>query len=137
MGEINPKIYKFIFIASLFTFVISCQTENNIVYKDASTPIEERVDDLLSRMTLEEKFWQLFMIPSELTLDKEKFAIVLAENAVVTFLEENTGCIKLSDTVDLIPKVIDRLIENLGKENAKHPEKKYWSVSQNDAYNFC
>ena len=31
-------------------------------YRNAALPIETRVRDLLSRMTLEEKFWQLFMI---------------------------------------------------------------------------
>lgn len=36
------------------------------VYRDASRPVEERVHDLLGRMTLEEKFWQLFMIPGDL-----------------------------------------------------------------------
>jgi beta-glucosidase len=35
-------------------------------YKDASLPIDARVKDLLGRMTLEEKFWQLFMIPGDL-----------------------------------------------------------------------
>ena len=36
------------------------------LYKDKTQPIEERVADLLSRMTPEEKFWQLFMIPGDL-----------------------------------------------------------------------
>ena len=35
-------------------------------YRDARLPIADRVDDLLGRMTLEEKFWQLFMIPGDL-----------------------------------------------------------------------
>lgn len=35
-------------------------------YRDASRPVEDRVRDLLGRMTLEEKFWQLFMIPGSL-----------------------------------------------------------------------
>jgi beta-glucosidase len=35
-------------------------------YRDASKPVETRVRDLLSRMTLDEKFWQLFMIPGSL-----------------------------------------------------------------------
>ncbi|MEZ4990361.1 MAG: glycoside hydrolase family 3 C-terminal domain-containing protein [Saprospiraceae bacterium] len=43
------------------------------VYKDPDTPIEIRVEDLLSRMTLEEKFWQMFMIPGDLSIGKEKF----------------------------------------------------------------
>lgn len=34
-------------------------------YKDSTQSIEIRVKDLLSRMTLEEKFWQVFMIPSD------------------------------------------------------------------------
>ncbi len=35
------------------------------------------------------------------------------------------------------PEVTRLLIENLGKEMAKKPEKQYWSVSQNDAINYC
>ncbi|HEX6965489.1 MAG TPA: glycoside hydrolase family 3 N-terminal domain-containing protein [Gemmatimonadaceae bacterium] len=35
-------------------------------YRDATLPIDVRVHDLLTRMTLEEKFWQLFMIPGDL-----------------------------------------------------------------------
>jgi beta-glucosidase len=35
-------------------------------YRNAALPIEARVRDLLGRMTLEEKFWQLFMIPGSL-----------------------------------------------------------------------
>jgi len=35
------------------------------------------------------------------------------------------------------PEVIDLLIENLGAQMAQQPEKKYWSVSQNDTYNYC
>ena len=35
-------------------------------YRDPSRPVAERVDDLLGRMTVEEKFWQLFMIPGDL-----------------------------------------------------------------------
>jgi len=34
-------------------------------YQDPDVPVEARVQDLLDRMTLEEKFWQLFMIPGE------------------------------------------------------------------------
>jgi beta-glucosidase len=35
-------------------------------YRDARLPTADRVRDLLGRMTLEEKFWQLFMIPGDL-----------------------------------------------------------------------
>ncbi|HEY3886915.1 MAG TPA: glycoside hydrolase family 3 N-terminal domain-containing protein [Vicinamibacterales bacterium] len=36
------------------------------IYRDPSRSIDDRVSDLLGRMTLEEKFWQLFMIPGDL-----------------------------------------------------------------------
>ena len=32
-------------------------------YRDPALPVEARVRDLIGRMTLEEKFWQLFMLP--------------------------------------------------------------------------
>jgi beta-glucosidase len=32
-------------------------------YRDPALPVETRVRDLIGRMTLEEKFWQLFMLP--------------------------------------------------------------------------
>ena len=35
-------------------------------YRNPGLPVERRVQDLLRRMTLEEKFWQLFMIPGSL-----------------------------------------------------------------------
>src|SRR5450755_1534240 len=35
-------------------------------YRDRTLSTEARVRDLLGRMTLEERFWQLFMIPGDL-----------------------------------------------------------------------
>ena len=35
-------------------------------YKNPKLAVEARVRDLIARMTLEEKFWQLFMIPGSL-----------------------------------------------------------------------
>lgn len=42
-------------------------------YKNPALPVEERVQDLLARMTPEEKFWQLFMIPGELGADSSQY----------------------------------------------------------------
>jgi len=42
-------------------------------YRDASAPVDRRVEDLLSRMTLEEKFWQLFMLAGEFAGDETRF----------------------------------------------------------------
>ncbi|WP_316804926.1 beta-glucosidase [Pedobacter nototheniae] len=44
------------------------------LYKNPKAPIDARVNDLLSRMTPEEKFWQLFMIPGDLEgTDKNRY----------------------------------------------------------------
>src|SRR5688572_16150354 len=40
--------------------------QKTLPYKDPSLPVDARVKDLLGRMTVEEKFWQLFMIPGDL-----------------------------------------------------------------------
>ncbi|MFZ4414808.1 MAG: glycoside hydrolase family 3 C-terminal domain-containing protein, partial [Bacteroidales bacterium] len=50
-----------------------CLTTKAQVYKDSSAKIEARVNDLILRMTPEEKFWQLFMIPGDLSQEKEKY----------------------------------------------------------------
>lgn len=45
-----------------------------VIYKDARAKIDDRVKDLLARMTPEEKFWQLFMIPGDLDgVDKNRY----------------------------------------------------------------
>lgn len=45
------------------------------VYRDSATPIEARVRDLLGRMTPEEKFRQLFMIPGDLSDSTHDYAL--------------------------------------------------------------
>lgn len=42
-------------------------------YKNPNLPVEERVEDLLKRMTVEEKFWQIYMMPGDLDAGKERF----------------------------------------------------------------
>ena len=57
-------IYLFIICSVLsVTHVFSQAT---LLYKNPRLSIDERVKDLLGRMTLEEKSWQLFMIPGDL-----------------------------------------------------------------------
>ncbi|WP_213280055.1 beta-glucosidase [Chryseobacterium indologenes] len=55
--------FKIIGIFLLSSVFISAQKP---LYKDPKQPIETRVQDLLKRMTPEEKFWQCFMIPGDL-----------------------------------------------------------------------
>ena len=54
------------FFVSLIFLQQSLTAQNNFPYKDSTLPVDERVKDLLSRMTPEEKFWQCFMIPGDL-----------------------------------------------------------------------
>ncbi|PWE01136.1 beta-glucosidase [Marinilabilia rubra] len=42
-------------------------------YQNANLKVNDRVEDLLSRMTLKEKFWQMFMIPGDLSDGKERY----------------------------------------------------------------
>ena len=42
---------------------LGSQSSAQLPYKNSALPIEVRVRDLIRRMTLEEKFWQLFMLP--------------------------------------------------------------------------
>lgn len=55
-------------MALTFSLQVSAQP-----YKDPKLPVEDRVRDLLSRMTPEEKFWQLFMIPGDLSGDRDRY----------------------------------------------------------------
>ena len=52
--------------AALFFLATAPLAAQQPLYRDSSKPIETRVQDLLNRMTLDEKFWQLFMIPGNL-----------------------------------------------------------------------
>jgi len=44
----------------------AARAQDSLAYRNAALPVDARVRDLLGRMTLEEKFWQLFMIPGTL-----------------------------------------------------------------------
>ena len=67
---------KIIFFSFCFCMITVFAIGQDVLpYKDPSLPIEDRVNkDLLKRMTVEEKFWQLFMIPGEIKKgDEEKY----------------------------------------------------------------
>ncbi|MDD4053074.1 MAG: hypothetical protein PHR28_14405, partial [candidate division Zixibacteria bacterium] len=68
MYRITRAIPLIIMLALLTARVAAAQP-----YKDTSQPIETRVQDLLSRMTLEEKFWQLFMLAGSLEGGAERY----------------------------------------------------------------
>ena len=68
---IKQKHYILILLNLLVLFS-NAQTKK-FIYKNPEISIDKRVEDLLLRMTLEEKFWQLFMIPGDLSDGKEKY----------------------------------------------------------------
>ena len=54
-----------LYLGTLFLFFYS-NAQTIPAYKNPQLPVEDRVKDLISRMTIEEKFWQLFMIPGDM-----------------------------------------------------------------------
>ena len=66
---------KIVVILFVVVGVWSCSkktNDENPLYKNPDLSVDERVDDLIGRMTLEEKFWQMFMIPGDLSIGKDK-----------------------------------------------------------------
>ncbi|WP_406683783.1 glycoside hydrolase family 3 C-terminal domain-containing protein [Seonamhaeicola sp. MEBiC1930] len=70
------NLSKIVAIAFLGICIYACSekssNDDNPTYKNPDASVEDRVDDLMSRMTLEEKFWQMFMIPGDLSIGKDK-----------------------------------------------------------------
>ncbi|TNE48453.1 MAG: beta-glucosidase [Bacteroidetes bacterium] len=58
---------------SLLLCLVCSLTARSQAYRDPSLPIEVRVQDLLARMTPEEKFRQLFMLPGDLGADSLRY----------------------------------------------------------------
>lgn len=67
----NSSLKLFLVVMALIT--ISCNQEDKLTYKNPIASVDERVEDLLSRMTLEEKFWQLWMTGGDLSIGKNKY----------------------------------------------------------------
>lgn len=57
---------KYIFVLFCSLCCVMQSVAQSLTYRNKNLPVDQRVSDLLSRMTLEEKFWQLFMIPGDL-----------------------------------------------------------------------
>ena len=55
------------------TIGMAAAQSGTLPYKDSQLPVEQRVQDLLGRMTLEEKLWQLFMVPGQVDAERTKF----------------------------------------------------------------
>jgi len=53
------KIFCWLFLLCISQNLLAKDNRDRPLYKEASAPVEKRIDDLLSRMTLEEKVYQL------------------------------------------------------------------------------
>jgi len=64
----SRKIFTIIAWVILIQFIATSTIVAQTIplYKNSRAPINERVKDLLGRMTPTEKFWQLFMIPGDI-----------------------------------------------------------------------
>lgn len=87
--------HKLLILALCSAAIGACSNSGEPLYKDASAPVEKRVDDLLSRMTLHEKSMQL----NQYTFGK------------------NTNINNIGETVGNIPPEIGSLIYT-GTDNA-------------------
>jgi len=77
------KISLFYFILPVILLSVSCNS-SELPYKNVSLPIEKRINDLMSRMTLEEKAAQLDMLSAnDILSDSENFR----EDRIVHFID--------------------------------------------------
>lgn len=63
----------FLLTTVIMSIAFSCKHEDKLIYKDPNIAVEDRVEELLSRMTMEEKFGQLFMVPGDFSDGMEKY----------------------------------------------------------------
>lgn len=95
MAKINSIVISVLFI---FLF-LSARSQEVLPYLNPALAIETRVNDLLSRMTIEEKFWQLYMIPGDLDGEKEKF-----KNGILGLQVRGSGDIEMARKLNSIQK---------------------------------
>lgn len=67
-------MYKHLVLLCLLFFCqVITNAQKKLPYQNPDLPVAERVKDLLQRMTPEEKFWQLFMIPGDLGNEPSRY----------------------------------------------------------------
>jgi beta-glucosidase len=111
MLQLRMKRTAIIFVMAV-GFLNQTHAQKKYLYQDAKAPVEERVQDLLSRMTLEEKVRQMDMYRGDFFKDKEDFA--KSKSA------EKIGKLGIGAIHDLYPrsaKMINDLQTNVMKGN--------------------
>ena len=117
----SPKrLFVPIYLLALSIFILltalSC-TEKIAVYKDASMPVERRVEDLLGRMTIGEKVAQLVnLFPPGLELENKTIDDVLTGDGIggVTRVDVFSGRRTSSarESAEIVNEVQKKLMEN-------------------------
>ncbi|RZJ51503.1 MAG: glycoside hydrolase family 3 [Chryseobacterium sp.] len=111
MLQLRMKKTAIIFVMAV-GFFNQAEAQKKYPYQDAKTPVEDRVKDLLSRMTLEEKVRQMDMYRGDFFKEKEDFA--KSKSA------EKIGKLGIGAIHDLYPrsaKMINDLQTNVIKGN--------------------
>lgn len=97
----------------LFPLVFFAAAQKKLPYQNPALPINQRVQDLLARMTPQEKFWQLYMIPGDLSNAKPD----QYKNGLFGF-QVSAGSLSLGNAAQQM------LSYNVSKENAPTLAKK-------------
>lgn len=73
MNNVKKNLFTVLALMLLAGLLQQVKGQEQLPYKNPNISVTIRVNDLLSRMTMEEKFWQLFMIPGDLDNGREKY----------------------------------------------------------------
>ncbi|MGF1637849.1 MAG: glycoside hydrolase family 3 N-terminal domain-containing protein [Cyclobacteriaceae bacterium] len=94
-------IFKPVLLTQFFMVVIIffgynsyCQVNNQVIYTDADYPVNERIEDLLARMTIEEKVAQMRMFHENRGISIDDNGNLLLNAEVVQRLQFGIGGIK-------------------------------------------
>jgi len=96
----NTHLLLLPILLASFVSVSHGQTQTNPVYKDSAAPVEKRVEDLLSRMTLEEKVAQLNSISIRDSAASQEGFVVM-DQSILERLKHGIG--QIENTFDPRP----------------------------------
>lgn len=102
--------------------VISCSQSDKLIYKDASKPIDQRISDLVQRMTIEEKVAQLQALRISDTLIFEGDQLILSDKDKA-IIKNGAGRVRSQSTYNKDPEWTVKTINALQKylvEETRH-----------------
>ena len=87
---------KLLLFTLSFLVLVACQSDDELKYLNKDLSVDERVDDLMKRMTLEEKVAQMtqfvglnYITDADRNMTAERrFSTVIAEHHILVFLKE-------------------------------------------------